>query len=155
MLASIKLMPLLLGKLGIRGTLVIGMTGLTVSMILLALGMSVAGSYWTVLPGMLVWGTSAGLAFPALFVSVSTGVVPQQQGVASALASTSQYLGSAVGLAALVAIANAGLDPDPDPDPGSVVDGLRLAGWVAAAVTLLGAGLTAAVLRPQPAVARS
>jgi predicted MFS family arabinose efflux permease len=153
MLASIKLMPLLLGKLGIRGTLVIGMTGLTVSMILLALGMSVAGSYWTVLPGVLVWGTSAGLAFPALFVSVSTGVVPQQQGVASALASTSQYLGSAVGLAALVAIANAGLGPDPS--PGSVVDGLRLAGWVAAAVTLLGAGPAAAVLRPQPAVARS
>ncbi|WP_052066441.1 MFS transporter [Rhodococcoides fascians] len=151
MLASMKLVTLLLGKLGIRSTLVIGMTGVTVSMILLALGMSVDGSYWAVLPGVLVWGTSAGLAFPALFVSVSTGVPPQRQGVASALASTAQYLGSAVGLAALVAVANAGLGPDASAD--SIVDGLRLAGWIAAAVTLVGACLAAAVLRPQPAAA--
>lgn len=153
MLASIKMVSLLLGKLGIRGTLVIGMTGVSVSMILLALGMSVAGSYWAVLPGVIMWGTSAGLAFPALFVSVSTAVLPQQQGVASALASTAQYLGSAVGLAALVAVANTGVGPDPSVD--SIVDGLRLAGWVAAAVTLVGAALAAVVLRPQTAVARS
>ncbi|WP_255122990.1 hypothetical protein [Rhodococcus sp. 14-2470-1b] len=38
------LVPLLLGKLGIRLTLVIGMTGDVVSIILLALGMSLAGS---------------------------------------------------------------------------------------------------------------
>lgn len=122
------------------------MTGVTASLAVLALGMSVDGSYWAVLPGVLLWGTSAGLAFPPLFVSVSTGVAPEQQGVASALASTSQYLGSAVGLAALVAVASAGLDADATPD--AVVTGLQLAGWVAAAVTLLGVGLAAAILRP-------
>lgn len=146
LLASMLLVPLLLGRLGIRTTLVIAMTGVTASLAVLALGMSVDGSYWAVLPGVLLWGTSAGLAFPPLFVSVSTGVAPEQQGVASALASTSQYLGSAVGLAALVAVASAGLDADATPD--AVVTGLQLAGWVAAAVTLLGAGLAAAILRP-------
>ncbi|GAA4973643.1 MFS transporter [Pseudonocardia tropica] len=151
MLASMKLVPLLLGRLGIRSTLVLGMTGVAASLAALALGMSVDGTYWAVLPGVLLWGTSAGLAFPPLFVSVSTGVVPEQQGVASALASTSQYLGSAVGLAALVAVATAGLGPDATPD--AVVAGLRLAGWVAAAVTLVGVGLAAAILRPaRPAV---
>lgn len=146
LLASMTLVPLLLGRLGIRTTLVIAMTGVTASLVVLALGMSVDGSYWAVLPGVLLWGTSAGLAFPPLFVSVSTGVAPEQQGVASALASTSQYLGSAVGLAALVAVASAGLDADATPD--AVVAGLQLAGWVAAAVTLLGVGLAAAILRP-------
>ncbi|MDJ0363416.1 hypothetical protein [Rhodococcus sp. H29-C3] len=84
-------------------------------------------------------------------MSVSTGVAPQRQGVASALASTAQYLGSAVGLSALVAVSNAGLGADSSAD--SVVDGLRVAGWVAAAVTLVGAGLAAAIRRLQPAAA--
>lgn len=147
LLASMKLVPLLLGRLGIRSTLVIGMTGVTVSMVMLAFGMSVDGSYWAVLPGVLLWGTSAGLAFPALFVSVSTGVALERQGVASALASTAQYLGSAVGLAALVAVAATEVGPDATSD--SIVAGLRLAGLVAAALTLAGAGLTAIVLRPR------
>lgn len=147
LLASMKLVPLLLGRLGIRSTLVIGMTGVTVSMVVLALGMSVDGSYWAVLPGVLLWGTSAGLAFPALFVSVSTGVALERQGIASALASTAQYLGSAVGLAALVAVATAGVGPDATSD--SIVAGLRLAGLVAAALTLAGAVLAAIVLRPR------
>ncbi|MCF7548619.1 MFS transporter [Pseudonocardia sp. WMMC193] len=146
MLASMTLVPLLLDRLGIRTTLVLGMSGVAASLGVLSLGMSVGGSYWAALPGVLLWGASAGLAFPPLFVSVSTGVAPEQQGVASALASTSQYLGSAVGLAALVAVASAGSGPDATPD--AVVAGLRLAGWVAAAVTLVGVGLAALILRP-------
>ncbi|SDH41719.1 MFS transporter [Pseudonocardia oroxyli] len=146
MLASMTLVPLLLGRLGIRTTLVLGMSGVAASLVVLSLGMSVGGSYWAALPGVLLWGASAGLAFPPLFVSVSTGVAPEQQGVASALASTSQYLGSAVGLAALVAVASAGSGPDATPE--AVVAGLRLAGWVAAAVTLVGVGLAAVILRP-------
>lgn len=144
--ASIVLVPRLLGRLGIRTTLIVGMTGVAASMVAMALGMAVGASYWATLPAVLLWGTFAGLSFPPLFIAVSTGVSPEQQGVASALASTSQYIGSAVGLAALVAVATSGLDGSAAPE--AVVSGLRTASWVAAAVTLVGAGLAALILRP-------
>ncbi len=147
--ASIVLMPQLLGRLGIRITLIIGMTGVAASMVAMALGMSVGASYWATLPAVLLWGTFAGLAFPPLFIAVSTGVAAERQGVASALASTSQYIGSAVGLAALVAVATAGLDPLPE--RVAVVAGLQNASWAAAAVTVVGAVLAALILRPTPA----
>ncbi|WP_224391185.1 MFS transporter [Pseudonocardia sp. ICBG1293] len=143
--ASVVLVPFVLGRLGIRGTLVVGMTGVALSMVAMALGMSVGATYWATLPAVLVWGTFAGLSFPPLFVAVSTGVPAAQQGVAAALASTSQYIGSAVGLAALVAVATTGRGPAPD--PATVVSGLRAAAWSAAAVTLVGAGLAAVILR--------
>lgn len=143
MAASAKLVPLLLNRLGIRTTLIAGLLGVAASMAALALGMSATGSYWAVLPGVLLWGTFAGLSFPPLFVAVSTGVDGAQQGVASSLASTSQYIGSAVGLAALVAVATAGTTTAPE----SVVAGLQHAGWAAAVVTLAGAALAALILR--------
>jgi hypothetical protein len=64
-------------------------------------------------------------------------------------------VGAAVGLAALVAVANAGLDVDAAVAPATaeVVDGLRNAGWVTAAATVVGA-LLALTLRPhQPGAA--
>lgn len=149
--ASILLVPLLLGRFGIRTTLVVGMTGVAASMVAMALGMSVGAGFWATLPAVLLWGTFAGLSFPPLFIAVSTGVPAEQQGVAAALASTSQYIGSAVGLAALVAVATAGVGPAAGPDV--VVAGLRDASWVAAAVTLVGAVLAALILRAAPAPA--
>lgn len=150
MTASAKLVPLMLNRFGIRTTLVTGMLGVAASMVALALGMATTGTYWAVLPGVVLWGTFAGLSFPPIFVAVSTGVAPEQQGVASALASTAQYIGSAVGLAALVAVATAGAAPSAG--TAGVVGGLQLAGWTAAVVTALGAVLGALVLRkPAPA----
>ena len=150
MTASAKVVPFVLDRFGIRTALITGMLGVAASMVALALGMSATGTYWAVLPGVVLWGLFAGLSFPPIFVAVSTGVAPQQQGVVSALASTSQYIGSAVGLAALVAVATAGADPGAG--AAGLVDGLQLAGWTAAAVTALGAVLGALVLRkPAPA----
>lgn len=151
--ASAVLVPRLLGSLGIRTTLIIGMTGVAASMVAMALGMSVGASYWATLPAVLLWGTFAGLSFPPLFISVSTGVDADQQGVASALASTSQYIGSAVGLASLVAVATAGLGSVPGPE--DVVAGLRGAAWAAAAVTAVGAVAAVILRRAAPAPASS
>jgi len=96
----------------------------------LVAGMSAGGSYWAVLPGVATYGFGGGLAFTTVFVAASSGVAPAEQGVASALASTSLQMGAAVGLALILIIANSG---------GGVVDGLRTAGWTAAGATLLGA----------------
>lgn len=45
-----------------------------------------------------------------MFVAAAPGVEPNEQGVASALATTSQQIGGAVGLAALIAVANVALN---------------------------------------------
>lgn len=149
MVGAAKVVPILLNRWGNRITLIIGMTGVSASMVALPLGMSVTGTYWAVLPGVLLWGLFAGIAFPPMFVAVSTGVDAAEQGVASALASTSQYIGAAVGLAALVAVANIGLPKRPDVGPmtDTVGAGLQRAGLTSAGVTIAGALLVAFILR--------
>ncbi|MFC0532229.1 MFS transporter [Phytohabitans kaempferiae] len=138
-----KLLPVLLSRLGMRGALFTGVLGAGLSMAVVAAGMSVDGSYWRLLPGIVFLGLFAGMVYPMLFLAGGADVAPGEQGVASALVSTAQQIGGAVGLAALVAVANAGLDVHAGPVPAAdLVAGLRTAGWVAAVVTVAGAFVT-------------
>ncbi len=148
MAASLKLTGVLLGRWGARATLFVGMLVNGVGMVLLAVGMTVGGSFWTVLAGVLVWGVGGGLTFPAMFVAAASGVPAGEQGVASALATTSQQLGGAIGLAVLVAIANAGLQAGTAPAPSAVVEGLRMALWIGG-ITSVAGGLLAFLLKPR------
>ena len=134
MLGAGRLFPQLAARHGVERTLVIGMTGLGLMLAVMATGMAVDGSYWAILPGF-AWALFAGIAFPALFGAAGSAVPAAEQGVASALVSTSQYIGGAVGMAALVAIS--GLDAA-DGTP-ALVDALRTAGWAAAVLMLVGA----------------
>ena len=99
--------PRLAGRLGVRRTLAIGMTGLGLGLVVLALGLT-GGSYWLLLPGF-VWALFAGIAFPAVFRAAGAAVPDSQQGVAGAVVSTAQYIGGAVGLAALLAVFGGGV----------------------------------------------
>ncbi|GAB3291786.1 MFS transporter [Parasphingorhabdus pacifica] len=150
--ASAKLGPILLNRWGSRVALCTGMLGVGTSMITLAMSMSIDGAYWTAFPGLILWGLGAGVAFPAVFVTAGSGVSPGQQGVVSALVTTSQYIGLSVGLAALVAVATAGLDAAPTDEV--LVGGLRTAGLVAALVTIAGAALVLA-LKPSQSTSPS
>lgn len=155
MLAGGKIAASMLNKSGLRATLSIGMLIYGIGMGAMALGMSTGGNYWAVLPGVAIYGFGGGLAFTSIFATAGSGVDPAEQGVASALASTAQQIGAAVGLAAILVVANAGLDVRPGaptPAVADVVDGLRTAGWVAAAAGILGA-LAALNLRKAPAAA--
>lgn len=151
MAASLKLTGTLLGRWGSRTTLFVGMLVNGIGMVLLAVGMAVDASFWTVLAGLLVWGLGGGLTFPAMFVAAASGVSPGEQGVASALATTSQQIGGAIGLAVLVAIANAGIDLQPGAAaaPAAVVEGLRVALWTGGIASAAG-GLLAFLLKRQP-----
>lgn len=113
MIGSLRVLPALLHRYGLRIALLVGILGLGVSMAALAPSMSMAGSYLAMLPSILLWGAAAGIAFSAIFLAAGTGVAPAEQGVASAMASTAQQVGGAVGLAVLIAVANAagGLGP--------------------------------------------
>ncbi|WP_157987584.1 MFS transporter [Jiangella endophytica] len=135
MAGSWLLLPVLLRRWGTRMTLVAGTAGVAVSIVAVVAGMSGDGTYWALLPGLLLFGLFAGTAYPAVFAAVGSEVDAGEQGVASALGSTAQQVGGAMGLAVLVAVANAGEGSGPATD--AVVDGLQRAGMVAAAVTLL------------------
>ncbi|MEU9455903.1 MFS transporter [Streptomyces sp. NPDC048277] len=137
----------LLGTVGTRATVVTGLLLGAVGMTALALGMSPGGGYPALLPGVILLSLGQGIAWTAMFVAAGTGVDAHHQGIASAMASTTQQIGSAVGLAVLVAIANAGVHTATGP---ALVPGLRTAGFTAAALTLLGLGIALTLRRPAP-----
>ncbi|GAA3765245.1 MFS transporter [Plantactinospora mayteni] len=135
----------LLGRLGMRPTLLIGLLLGAAGMTLLAAAMSPTSGYPALLPGLALLSLGQGIAWTAMFVAAGTGVDAAQQGIASAMASTTQQIGAAVGLAVLVAVASLG---ERETTGAALVPGLRVAVWVAAALTLVGAGI-ALTLRSQ------
>ncbi|MER8384070.1 MFS transporter [Mesorhizobium sp. M1428] len=140
MIGGGKTAALLLNNWGTRATMFAGMVIYGIGLAAIAFAMSPGGSYWTVLPGIVIYGFGGGIAFTTLFAAAASGVAPHEQGVASALASTSLQIGAALGLAAILAVANARLGGQAGV-ASDVVNGLRVAGWFAAAAALLGAAL--------------
>jgi len=148
MAAALKVAPAMLGRWGVRTTLGIGMLGTGAGIAALIAGMPAGGGFWTLMPGSIIWGLFGGVAFVALFASAVEGAAPEEQGVASGLATTAKEVGGAMGLAVFVAVATAGLNTRAA--ASDVLDGLHAAGWAAAAVTVVG-GLIALALKSAPA----
>ncbi|MFB7943774.1 MFS transporter [Kitasatospora phosalacinea] len=99
---------LLLGGLGVAAT---------------AAAVSPTGGYPALLPGLVAFGLGQGVVFTVMFAASSTGIAPQDQGVAAGIVSTGQQVGGAVGLAVLVALARTA----PGADTAAVTAGLRTA----------------------------
>ncbi|WP_431038431.1 MFS transporter [Streptomyces sp. P6-2-1] len=151
MVAAGKLAPMALAKWGLRATLASGMFFIGVGQMLLALAYSADGNFWALMPGTIIWGL-AGYGFPAMFAAVGAGIAPEEQGVASGLATTAQQVGGAVGLAAIVAIANAGLELNNGTATAeSLSDGLRIAGLVGGAALVVAAVIALALKKPEAA----
>ncbi|WP_046772284.1 MFS transporter [Jiangella alkaliphila] len=148
MAGSWLLLPVLLRRWGIRATLAGGTAGVAVAIVAVVAAMSGDGSYWALLPGLALFGLFAGTAYPAVFAAVGSEVDAGEQGVASAVGSTAQQVGGAMGLAVLVAVANAGQGSGATAD--AVTDGLQRAGLAAAAVTLLAALLALGIRARSP-----
>jgi MFS family permease len=143
MLGSGKLLPAVVKRWGVRGALFAGLIGVGASMIVLSLTMSTDADFWPLLPGVLLWGLFAGMIYPAMFMAAGSDAAPDEQGVASGLTQTSAQIGGAVGMALLIAVANAGLDlSEGGSNPiGDVVDGLRLSALVGGIAAVAGAFL--------------
>ncbi|MFI9345014.1 MFS transporter [Streptomyces sp. NPDC052773] len=143
MLGSSKLLPAVVKRWGVRGALFSGLIGVGASMIVLSLTMSTNASFWPLLPGVLLWGLFAGMIYPAMFMAAGSDAAPDEQGVASGLTQTSAQIGGAVGMALLIAVANAGLDlSEGASNPiGDVVDGLQLSALVGGIAAIAGAFL--------------
>ncbi len=87
----------------LAGTVVFG-TGL----VMLATITSVDGGYWSVLPGLLVFGAGAGLLMSPSTAAITESLPAEKQGVASALNDTVRELGGAIGVALLGSLVNSG-----------------------------------------------
>lgn len=154
MIGSGKLAPTFMGKYGMRTTLFTGMIINGLGIGLTAAVMSVDGSFYALLPGSVLWGIGGGLVFVSVFASAGSGVAPEEQGVAGAMASTSQQIGGAVGLAVLVAIANSAFVGNyADANKADLVVGTRLAGLIAAGLLIVGGFLALAIKKPPAAAA--
>ncbi|GIH60524.1 MFS transporter [Microbispora siamensis] len=143
-LAAERLIP----RLGLRGTLILGIAVGATGTAVLAWRLSADGSYLGLLAGVVGFGLGAGLWFSTMFILASTGVAPREQGVVSGLSSTLLQAGSAAGLAVLVAVAGretTGLTGEAL--RAATAGGLRSALLVAAVVSVAGMAVTTA-LRP-------
>jgi len=150
-IGSGKLAPKFMERYGMRATLSTGMVVNGIGIAATILGMSVGGSFYALLPGSIIWGIGGGLVFVSVFASASSGVGPEEQGVASAMASTSQQVGGAVGLAFLVAIANSTFSGTyAEAAKADILSGLHLAGYVGAGLLVLGGILALALKKDSP-----
>jgi EmrB/QacA subfamily drug resistance transporter len=68
---------------------------------------TVDSTYWNILPGLLIMPIGLGLAFVSITIAATTGVPPQESGLASGLLTTAQQIGGSLGLAVLSGIAAA------------------------------------------------
>ncbi|HET6295997.1 MAG TPA: MFS transporter [Kribbella sp.] len=98
----------LVTRFGLRRTLVSALAVGAIGAAAIGLTMSPDGSYAALIPGLVALSVGDGIVFTTMFIAASTGVSDREQGVASGIASTGSGIGAALGLAALVLVANAG-----------------------------------------------
>lgn len=153
MIGMIGLAPRAIGRFGPKAMIVTGLAILAAGMAWLSL-IRPDGSFWVdVLPASLLAALGMSLAFiPSLGTAISSAR-PEEGGLASGIVNTSYQIGSALGLAAMTAVASAfGADRLGDLD--ALTDGFSAAFLGAAGIALAGALLAAVTLRSrQPAPA--
>ncbi|MCC6830905.1 MAG: DHA2 family efflux MFS transporter permease subunit [Thermoleophilia bacterium] len=113
---------------------------------------TVDGAFTThVLPGMLLLGVGAGMAFNPMLLVAMGDAEPSQAGAASGIVNTAFMMGGALGLAVLASIAAARTETlleSGDARAAALTGGYRLAFLVGALFAAAGASLAAALLRP-------
>ncbi len=149
MVMMVALAPRLLARFGVKPLLVTGLLALAAGLVVLSLARP-GGSYLVdVLPASLLAAVGQALAFiPSLGTAISAAG-PQEGGLASGIVNTSYQVGSALGLAAMTAVA-AAYGATHLYDTRSLTTGFGAAFLGAAAIALLGALLTVLLFRTTP-----
>ncbi|MFJ4857351.1 MFS transporter [Streptomyces sp. NPDC088730] len=146
-LAGMWLSSRAVAGLGTRPALVLSFL-ISAAGILLLSGVTPDAGYASgVLPGMLLTSLGCGLTLPALTVAALTGATEENAGLGSAVLSSVQQVGGALGVAVLVAVAARradALDAREGPLPAAT-EGYSLALTVTAGLLVLGAVLVAAL----------
>jgi EmrB/QacA subfamily drug resistance transporter len=104
---SLGLSAKLVLRFGIRTPLAMGLLLAAAGLVLFALS-PVDGSFVAhVLPGMILLGLGAGMAFNPVLLAAMSDVAPSESGLASGMVNTSFMMGGALGLAVLASLAAA------------------------------------------------
>ncbi|MFI9813778.1 MFS transporter [Saccharothrix variisporea] len=136
----------LIGRFGTKRLIVTGLAVLAAGLGLLATANPDGSFAADVLPGSLVSAIGMALVFIPATMSAIGGVAPEQGGLASGIVNTTYQVGSALGLAAMTAIATS-RGGDRLGDAVALTEGYSAAFVAAAVVALGGAGLAAITLR--------
>ena len=146
MVGMIVLAPRLINRFGPKSMTVTGLTMLAAGMGWLSF-IRPDGNFWfDVLPASLVAALGMSLAFiPSLGTAISSAR-PEEGGLAAGIVNTSYQIGSALGLAAMTAIA-AGFGANQTGNVSALTDGFSAAFIGAGAIALLGAVLAALLLQ--------
>ncbi|MEU9606918.1 MFS transporter [Streptomyces sp. NPDC048057] len=130
---------------GVRPPLVVSFALSAVGMLLLSRLSEGDGYVSAVLPGVIVVSVASGLGFPALAIAAVADTTERDAGLGSALLSSVQQIGGAVGIAALVSLASSQGDPVHG-GGDAATDGFALALVVAAGFMALGAVVIATLM---------
>ena len=140
-------------RYGIRGPLWIGLLLGAIGLALFARA-PVGGSFVVdVLPGMLLLGLGAGMAFNPVLLAAMNDAGADESGLASGIVNTSFMMGGALGLAVLASLADArtaGLGQSGMETAAALNGGYQLAFLLGAIFTATGALIAGLFLRPRP-----
>src|SRR5687767_13985017 len=146
MLLMVVVAPRVINRFGFKAPIVGGLLVLAAGMAVLSLVPPDGSFVVDVLPASLLAATGMALAFiPSLGTAISAAK-PEEGGLASGIVNTSYQVGSALGLAAMTALASA-QGADRLGDVTSLTDGYSAAFLGAAGIAVVGAALAAALLR--------
>jgi MFS family permease len=138
---------LTLSRLGVHRALVISMLVAAAGTAGLASTLRAGEAVWVPLGWTVPLGVGQAMGFASLFAAAATGVEAGHQGITSALMSTFQQIGNAVGLSLLAGLA-ASIAAAGAPSAHRTALGLRTVTWIAAAVLVVGAA-AAVLTRPR------
>jgi predicted MFS family arabinose efflux permease len=151
---SIRYSEQLVMRFGARTMVISGMALVTAGLALFARA-PVEGNYWVdVLPVMVLIGTGAGMAFPALMNLAMSGATAEDAGLASGLVNTTAQVGAALGLAVLATLSASrteSLTESGESTAQALTGGYQLAFWVAAGLGLAALLVAVIVVKREPA----
>jgi EmrB/QacA subfamily drug resistance transporter len=150
MFLSVFVSARLVMRYGFRAPLGVGLAVAAVGLLLFARA-PVDGTFVVdVLPGMLLLGFGAGIAFNPVLLAAMSDVEPQDAGLASGVVNTAFMMGGALGLAVLASIADSrsgGLLADGESALSALTGGYHLAFVVGALFAFAAAAVGAGLLR--------
>ena len=152
MVLMVVVAPRVIARFGTKAPVVAGLLVLAAGMAALSLVRPDGNFAVDVLPASLLTATGMALAFiPSLGTAISSAK-PEEGGLASGIVSTAYQVGSALGLAAMTALASA-QGADRLGDAVALTDGYSAAFLGAAGIAVVGAVLAATLLRTPEAPA--
>lgn len=145
---SLSLSSRLIIRYGIKLPLVLGLALAAAGLLLLSRAPVNGGFLFDVLPGMLLLGLGAGMAFNPVLVAAMNDVDPSESGLASGIVNTSFMMGGALGLAIISSLASHHRDylVDTGLAPFAALSGGYGMAFLAGALLALTASLIGAVL---------